>query len=448
MTARRATGTTTILFTDLVRSTELMQRTGDERAGQIFRAHRDLLQEAVATNGGQEVKWLGDGLMVAFASAADAVRCAIAIQRAAQVPTGGQRLPVRVGLNAGEALLDGSDYFGTPVVVARRLCDRATGGEILCSGLVAGLLSGRHSFRFRSRGSLKLKGITEPVPVYEVVYERETPHRWTEEESELYREVAAVAVPSRVEQIATFLALLPFDQDERFHVVELGCGEGALAYAILDYYRNSSVTALDGSESMRAHASQHLATFGARARVEPFDLASQEWLGWLEGAHSVVSSLVLHHLPDGDKVRLFEAMCDRLPERGALLIADVVDPQRPEPRGAFSESYDRVARQQAKKYGNRDEILRKLTEGGWNIFRDGVPADEYPAPLFEQLTWLHHAGFQVVDCFWLKAGFAIFGGYKTRGGSASLLKPFAHALRCAQTAVRMTSGVSSPQLEG
>ncbi len=448
MSAREATGVTTILFTDLVSSTHLMQRTGDERARVIFSEHRDLLLEAVAANGGREVKWLGDGLMVAFASAADAVRCAVSVQRAAQRPTAGGRVEVRVGLNAGEALLEESDYFGTPVVVARRLCDRAKGGQILCSGLVAGLLSGRHSFAFRSHGRMKLKGIPEPVPVYEVVYEREPAHRWTEDESELYREVAAAAVPSRAEQIATFLALLPFGKNEAFRAVELGCGQGALAYAILDCYPNSSVIALDGSESMRAQASRCLRVFGGRVTVEAFDLAAPHWLERVEGADSVVASLVLHHLPDGDKVRLFEALCRRLSERGALLIADVVEPQRPEPRAAFAETYDRVAREQARKYGNKEEILRKFREGRWNIFRHGSPVSEYPAPLFEQLTWLHAAGFQAVDCFWLKAGFAIFGGYKARGGPSSPAKPFSRALRCAETALQATSEASSDPLEG
>ncbi|MEX2245332.1 MAG: AAA family ATPase [Dehalococcoidia bacterium] len=164
--------TTTILFTDLVNSTELLQRAGDEQAQRIFGAHHRLLRDAVAANGGQEVKWLGDGLMVAFGSAADAVRCAIAVQQASQRASA-ERLDVRVGLNVGDALRDETDYFGTPVVVAKRLCDHAQGGQILCSSLVAGLLAGRHAFAFNDLGSLALKGIEAPVATSEVVYERD-----------------------------------------------------------------------------------------------------------------------------------------------------------------------------------------------------------------------------------------------------------------------------------
>jgi class 3 adenylate cyclase len=169
----RASGLVTILFTDLVGSTELLSRAGDEEAQCIFRAHHDLLAETAAAHGGEEVKWLGDGLMVAFPSAADALRCAIAMQQASRRPVAGERLAIRVGLNAGEALRDAADYFGTAVVVARRLCDRAAGAQILCSELVAGLLAGRAGFSFTPLGPLELKGVPQPVAALEVAYEAE-----------------------------------------------------------------------------------------------------------------------------------------------------------------------------------------------------------------------------------------------------------------------------------
>jgi class 3 adenylate cyclase len=165
---------TTILFTDLVDSTTLMQRVGDERAQKLFETHHQLLSDAVSAHGGSELQWLGDGLMVAFASTADAVRCAVAMQQAAaQQP--GERLAIRVGLNVGEVLQQktGSGYFGTPVVVARRLCDQAAAGQILCSQAVSLLLAGRAAFAFREFGAFELKGITEKVGVCEVVYEAE-----------------------------------------------------------------------------------------------------------------------------------------------------------------------------------------------------------------------------------------------------------------------------------
>jgi class 3 adenylate cyclase/DNA-binding CsgD family transcriptional regulator len=165
-----SSGLVTLLFTDLVGSTELLARAGDEEAQRIFSSHHRLLSEAVARHGGDEVKWLGDGLMVAFSSAADAVSCAIGMQQTACHSDGGVQLAIRVGLTAGEALRDVTDYFGAAVVTAKRLCDRADAGQILCSELVTGLLAGRPGFTFTALGELELKGLPAPVPVYEVRY--------------------------------------------------------------------------------------------------------------------------------------------------------------------------------------------------------------------------------------------------------------------------------------
>jgi class 3 adenylate cyclase len=161
----------TILFTDMVGSTGLLQRVGDERAQHIFRAHHDMLLDAIARAHGLELEWLGDGAMASFASVADAVRCAIAMQQASAQPIEGERVQIRAGLNVGEILREaGTGYFGLSVVTARRLCDRAQAGQILCSQTVAGLLAGRQAFRFRDLGSWELKGVAAPVGVCEVLY--------------------------------------------------------------------------------------------------------------------------------------------------------------------------------------------------------------------------------------------------------------------------------------
>jgi class 3 adenylate cyclase/tetratricopeptide (TPR) repeat protein len=172
----RVSALVTVLFTDLVGSTELLSRAGDDDAQRIFRAHHDLLAETAAAHGGEEVKWLGDGMMVVFDSVADALSAAIAIQQAARRPVAGEKLAIRVGLNAGEVLRDNADYFGTTVVVARRLCDRAQPGQILCSDVIAALLGGRPGFVFSELGKLELKGVPAPVGALEVRYEIDVAH--------------------------------------------------------------------------------------------------------------------------------------------------------------------------------------------------------------------------------------------------------------------------------
>jgi class 3 adenylate cyclase/tetratricopeptide (TPR) repeat protein len=165
----------TLLFTDLVESTGLLQRVGDERALRILQAHHRLLRDAVAIHGGREVKWTGDGLMTTFASSADAVRCAVTMQQTTRARAAGERLAMRAGLHVGEVLPDEADFVGAAVVVARRLCDRASAGQILCSRLVAELLGGRRAFRFGEVGALELKGLAAPVTAYEVHYDRDDP---------------------------------------------------------------------------------------------------------------------------------------------------------------------------------------------------------------------------------------------------------------------------------
>ena len=168
-----SSGVVTFLFTDLVGSTRTLTRLGDDAAEELRRAHFALLRTAIADAGGEEVKNLGDGLMVAFASPLDALRAAVAIQRAVAAHNRAhpdRSLEVRVGLHVGEPVRDGNDFFGTAVVVAKRLCDAAEGGQILASDLVAGLVGSRGGFELRSVGSLELKGLDTPLPAVDVAW--------------------------------------------------------------------------------------------------------------------------------------------------------------------------------------------------------------------------------------------------------------------------------------
>src|SRR5262249_39382621 len=84
----------------------------------------------------------------------DAVRGAVTMQQAARRRAAGERLALRVGLHAGEALREETDYFGTPVVIARRLCEQAQAGQIVSSSVVVGLLEGRAAVPVPEGGAL------------------------------------------------------------------------------------------------------------------------------------------------------------------------------------------------------------------------------------------------------------------------------------------------------
>lgn len=172
------TGVVALLFTDLVGSTKLLERLGDVAAEELRTAHFALLRHAVAEAGGEEVKSTGDGLMVAFASPVEAVGCAVAIQRAVEEQNRAhpdQALGVRVGVQVGEPVRTEGDYHGLAVNVAKRLCDRAAGGQILTTELVAGLVGPRGTFRFRSAGRLVLKGVARPVAAAAVEWKEAAP---------------------------------------------------------------------------------------------------------------------------------------------------------------------------------------------------------------------------------------------------------------------------------
>ncbi len=163
----------TVLFTDLVGSTELASSLTPEAGDEVRRKHFSALRQAIATSGGTEVKNLGDGLMVVFPAASAALGCAVAMQQGIHRDNSGAERPLglRVGLSSGEATREADDYFGDPVIEAARLCARAEGGQILASDLVRANAGRRSSHSFTSLGELDLKGLPEPVEALQVGWE-------------------------------------------------------------------------------------------------------------------------------------------------------------------------------------------------------------------------------------------------------------------------------------
>jgi class 3 adenylate cyclase/tetratricopeptide (TPR) repeat protein len=163
--------TVTVLFTDLVGSTEMTLRIGPAAAEEVRLEHFGLLREAIADAGGEEVKNLGDGLMVTFASASAALACAASMQRkiARRNRRAEEPLSVRVGISLGEATRRENDYFGHPVIEASRLCAAAEGDEVLVSDLVRAMATSRvHDLE--QVGGLELKGMAEPVKAFRLLW--------------------------------------------------------------------------------------------------------------------------------------------------------------------------------------------------------------------------------------------------------------------------------------
>ncbi len=164
--------TAIVLFTDLVGSTELRSRLGEDAAEELRRNHDRLIAGAVETNRGRLVKHLGDGVMATFTGASDALAAAVAIQQAIdrhnRSGSSAAPLEVRIGVSAGDVAFEGEDCFGTPVIEAARLCAAAGGARILVTEIVRALAGTAGGHQFTSVGALDLKGLPAPVPACEV----------------------------------------------------------------------------------------------------------------------------------------------------------------------------------------------------------------------------------------------------------------------------------------
>ncbi len=161
-----------ILAADVAGYSGLMER---DEAGtrDALKSHQaELINPLIAAHRGRIVKLMGDGMLVEFASAVEAVACAAAFQegmaeRNAQRRES-ERLEFRIGVNLGDVLVDGDDIHGDGVNVAARLEGLAQPGSICISGAVFDQIDGKLEIAFENLGERKVKNITKPVRVYRV----------------------------------------------------------------------------------------------------------------------------------------------------------------------------------------------------------------------------------------------------------------------------------------
>lgn len=243
-----------------------------------------------------------------------------------------------------------------------------------------------------------------------------TINQWSEGDSEIFLDNGELFVPDRAAQTSTLLGLIPAQVDEAFSIAELASGGGELAKAILSHYPHCHYIAFDGSVTMREHLANVLAPFSERVEILPFELSEQTWRTALPSPlRCVVSSLCVHHLSHTEKKQLFRDMANRLETGGALLLADILWPATPHIAELFAQQYDEIVRQQSiATYGDLRGYEQFLQQH-WNYFiHDYNVPNSYdkPAQLSDQLRWLGEAGFSQFDCYWMRAGHAVYGGFK------------------------------------
>jgi class 3 adenylate cyclase len=154
----------TILFTDMVRSTEKATRLGDRHWRDLLLKHNELVRRELSRFRGREVKTTGDGFLATFDGPARAIRCAEAI-RDLLAPLG---IDIRAGLHTGECELLENDIGGVAVHIAARVLEKAGTGEIVVTSTVKDLVSGSGT-GFQERGSYAFKGVQGRWRLFKVV---------------------------------------------------------------------------------------------------------------------------------------------------------------------------------------------------------------------------------------------------------------------------------------
>jgi TolB-like protein/class 3 adenylate cyclase/Flp pilus assembly protein TadD len=161
-----------VLAADVVGYSRLMQSDEAGTLAALKSRRSEVLQPLVSKHHGRVVKLMGDGVLVEFASAVDAVECAVQLQQGMESANAGlskdQRIVLRVGVNLGDIIVEGSDLYGDGVNIAARLEALAEPGSVCVSQTVFSHVRGKVQIGFRDLGEHSLKNMVEPVRVYGV----------------------------------------------------------------------------------------------------------------------------------------------------------------------------------------------------------------------------------------------------------------------------------------
>jgi adenylate cyclase len=161
-----------IMFTDMVGFSALSQR-NEEAALGLLEDQRRIIRSVIARHNGREIKTMGDGFLVEFSAALEAVASAVEIQKALAEFNAGrpedQRASLRIGIHLGDVIHLGSDVAGDAVNVASRLEPLAPPGGLCISGLVHASIANKIKYTFESLGTPQLKNVGTPIEVFRLV---------------------------------------------------------------------------------------------------------------------------------------------------------------------------------------------------------------------------------------------------------------------------------------
>ena len=159
-----------IMFTDIVGYTALMG-SDEDKAFEILRKNREIHSKLIKQFNGTLIKEMGDGMLISFDLASEAVRCAIEIQKTSKT----HDIPLKIGIHEAEMVFEGNDVLGDGVNVASRIQDGAAEGCILISGSVYRDIKNKADIQTEFVGEQQFKNVDEPIKVYEVLCDEEVP---------------------------------------------------------------------------------------------------------------------------------------------------------------------------------------------------------------------------------------------------------------------------------
>lgn len=240
------------------------------------------------------------------------------------------------------------------------------------------------------------------------------PAGWSEATSNRFVDYGDYFVPERETQIETVCGLIPAPLPGRHqHVVEICCGEGLLSAALLARHGDITIHAYDGSPTMLAKTAERLNGYAGRFKTREIDIAADDWRRFPWPVRAFVSSLAVHHLDGPGKQALFADLAAALAPGGALVIADLIEPETALGRDTAARGWDDAVRGRSLELDGDLAAFEFFRDDAWNYYSDPSPDPiDQPSALFDQLKWLEAAGLERVDVHWLKAGHAIFSGVK------------------------------------
>lgn len=219
------------------------------------------------------------------------------------------------------------------------------------------------------------------------------------------------AIPLAAHQIDLLLRVAAAAQPEPARILDLGCGDGVLAEALLDRFPGAQATLLDFSEPMLAQARVRLAAQVERVRFIDADYGEPAWVAQLGERPSfqiIVSGFSIHHQPDARKRSLFAELFELLTPGGVFLNLEHVASASPWLSGLYDQLFIDALHNYANRPGHTAD--RALVAAEYNARPD--KAANLLAPVERQCAWLRELGFVDVDCYLKVFELALFGGRK------------------------------------